>query len=244
MKSRLTLSQPQGQASVEALLMIAFGFLLVLGIHHIGQLRSQTLHLLGESHFLSFAPKGKNDDRDLSVTSPTVKPASVSITLSNEEPLHDQYANIRLDDARYGESQLELGKQLGFDSAILLRASARSASTQQSALPTMGLNRQVQLIRHSFLLSGYGQTDSARAAQTKIAESAALWQESFLQSRQLANNSSTILQSIDQAWDRTALTSAWLVPWANESLVSATHGPTSSSQLAQTSEQILGGVSK
>ena len=52
MSARLTQSQAQGQATVEALLIIVFGFLLVLGIHHIGQLRSHTLHLIGESHFL------------------------------------------------------------------------------------------------------------------------------------------------------------------------------------------------
>jgi hypothetical protein len=223
MKARLTLSQQQGQACVEALLSIAFGFLLVLGIHHIGQLRSQTLHLLGESHFLSFVPRRVND---------------------NEDPLQYHYTNVRLGDAAYSATHLELENQLGFNSATLLRVSAQSAPTQQSMLPTMGLKRQASLIRHSFLLSGYGQANSTQAAQTNIAESATLWQKSFSQSRQLVNNSATTLQSIDQAWGRTALTSSWLVPWADESLVSWSRGPLSSSRLAHTIDETPGGVLK
>ena len=237
-------SQQHGQASVEALLMIVFGFLLVLGIHHSGQLRSQTLHLLGESHFLSFIPKRVNDGRDLSVASATFIPATVAIAPSNEEPLQYHYANVRLGNATYSVTQLELGNQLGFDSATLLRASAQSAPEQRSTLPTLGLNRQASLVRHSFLLSGYGQADSTHAAQTKIAESASLWHKSFSQSRPLVDNSAVTLQSIDQAWGRTALTSSWLVPWANESLVSGSRGPTTSSQQTQSIVETLSRVLK
>lgn len=244
MKARLTLLQQQGQTSVEALLIIAFGFLLVMGIHHIGQLRSLTLHLLGESHFLSFVPLRVNEGRDLSVAPPTFNPAIVSIALSNQEPLHYHYANVRLGDASYRATQLELGNQLGVDSATMLRVSAQSTPTQPSVLPALGLNRQAQLIRHSYLLSGYGQADSTKAAQTSIAESATLWQKSFSQSGQLVNNSAATLQSIDQAWGRTALTSSWLATWANESLVSGTRGPISTSQLAHTVDETPGGVLK
>ena len=244
MKARLTLFQQQGQACVEALLIIAFGFLLVMGIHHIGQLRSLTLHLLGESHFLSFVPLRVNEGRDLSLGPPTFNSANVSSAPLNEEPLHYHYANVRLGEASYGETHLELGKQLGFDSAMMLRVSALSASTQPGKLPTLGLKRQALLIRHSFLLSGYGQADSTQAAQTNIAESAALWQQSFSQSRQLVNNSAATLQSIDQAWGRTALTSSWLAPWADESLVSGSRGPRASSRLTHTVDETPGGVLK
>ncbi len=217
MKARLTSSQSHGQATVEALLMIVFGFLLVLGIHHLGQLRSSTLDLLGESHFLSFTPQRVKDGLD---------------------------ANVRLGDSTYSSIQLELENQLGFDSATMLRASAQSAPMQRSTLPTLGLRGQAPLLRHSFLLSGYGQADSTQAAQTKIADSATLWQKSFSQSRQLVNNSAATLQSIDQAWGRTTLTSSWLVPWANESLVPGSRGPALSSQRTQAVYETPGGVLK
>ena len=51
MNIRIAQNQQRGQAAVEALLVIIFGFMLVLAIHHLGQLRSETLDLLGESHF-------------------------------------------------------------------------------------------------------------------------------------------------------------------------------------------------
>jgi hypothetical protein len=73
-------------------------------------------------------------------------------------------------------------------------------------------------VRHSFLLSGYGQANSTRAAQTNIAASDALWQQSFARSKQLVSANAPALQAIDQAWRRAPLTSDWLLPWENEVL--------------------------
>jgi hypothetical protein len=226
MNARSTSSQTQGQATIEALVIIVFGFLLVLGIHHIGQLRSHTLHLLGESHFLSFVPNWESDSRELSGASSTINPKTLALPFLNEDPLQSRYANVRLGDSTYSATQLELENQLGFDSATLLRASARSALSLRSKLPALGLVGQVGLIRHSFLLSGAGEADSALAAQEKIASSAALWQNSFMHSSQLVTHSAASLQSIDQAWGRASLTTSWLVPWANERLESKSSGQT------------------
>ena len=224
MKSRTTSSQTQGQATFEALVIIVFGFLLVLGIHHIGQLRSHTLHLLGESHFLSFVSNWQSDSRESSGASSTVNPKTLALPLLNEDPLQSRYASVRLGDSTYSATQLELENQLGFDSATLLRASARSAPSLRSKLPALGLTAKVGLTRHSFLLSGDGEADSTLAAQVKIASSASLWQKSFAHSSQLVNHSVATLQSIDQAWGRASLTTSWLVPWANEGFESKSSG--------------------
>lgn len=226
MNARSTSSQTQGQATIEALVIIVFGFLLVLGIHHIGQLRSHTLHLLGESHFFSFLPNWAADSQEPSGASSTVNPETVAMPFFNEDPLQSRYASVRLGDSTYSATQLELENQLGFDSATLLRASARSAPSLRSKLPALGLVGQVGLTRHSFLLSGAGEADSTQAAQEKIASSAALWQNSFMDSSQLVTQSAAALQSIDQAWGRASLTTSWLVPWANESLGSKSLGQT------------------
>ena len=224
MKSRSTSSQTRGQATFEALVIIVFGFLLVLGIHHIGQLRSHTLHLLGESHFLSFVSNWQSDSRESSGASSTVNPKTLALPLLNEDPLQSRYASVRLGDSTYSATQLELENQLGFDSATLLRASARSAPSLRSKLPALGLTAKVGLTRHSFLLSGDGEADSTLAAQVKIASSASLWQKSFAHSSQLVNHSVATLQSIDQAWGRASLTTSWLVPWANEGFESKSSG--------------------
>ena len=227
MSGELTPSRAQGQATFEALLVIVFGFLLVLGIHHLGQLRSHTLHALGESHFLSFIPARVSGALDLSVATSTLNPDPVLNPFSNHEALQHRYATVRLGESIYSATQLELENQLGFDSATLLRASVQSAPSLRSTLPALGLTGPVRLTRHSFLLSGYGQADSTLAAQATIAGSDVLWQKSFTHSRQLVNHSAPTLQSIDQAWGRASLTSSWLVPWANESLVPEPLGPTS-----------------
>lgn len=224
MKSRTTSSQTQGQATFEALVIIVFGFLLVLGIHHIGQLRSHTLHLLGESHFLSFVSNWGSDSRESSGASSTVNPKTLALPFLNEDPLQSRYASVRLGDSTYSATQLELENQLGFDSATLLRASARSAPSLRSKLPALGLTAKVGLTRHSFLLSGDGEADSTLAAQVKIASSDSLWQKSFTHSSQLVNHSVATLQSIDQAWGRASLTTSWLVPWANEGFESKSSG--------------------
>ncbi len=240
MRVRLSSSRSQGQATLEALLIIAFGFLLVLGIHHLGQLRSHTLDLLGESHFQSFIPLPVNDAQTPSVVPAIVTPAFVSLASSINEPLQYRYAKVRLGTSTYSATLLEVENQLGFDSAMLLRASAQSAPIQKSTLPTLGLNRQSPLIRHSFLLSGSGQSGSMQDAQMKIAGAATLWQKSFSQSRELVNHSAPTLKSIDQAWGRTAVTSSWLMPWANESLVSGALGQVSGSQPEKAVEQTQG----
>jgi len=244
MRVRLTSHHNLGQATIEALLMIVLGFLLVLGIHHIGQLRSSTLDLLGESHFLSFIPPSVNDAQAPSVASAIFNRATVSIASSIEDPLQHRYAKLRLGASIYGSTLRELENQLGFDSATLLQASAQSTPRQNSMLPMLGLNQQAPLVRHSVLLTGYGQADSAQDAQTKIAGSATLWQKSFSYSKVLVNHSAATLQSIDQAWGRAALTSSWLLPWANESLVRDPLGHASALQRAIAIEQTLGGVSK
>lgn len=237
MRVRLSSPRSQGQATLEALLIIAFGFLLVLSIHHLGQLRSRTLDLLGESHFQSFTPSLVNAAKTPSVASTVMTPAVISIASSINEPLQYRYAKMRLGTSTYSATLLEVENQLGFDSAMLLRASAQSAPMKQSILPTLGLNRQSSLIRHSFLLPGSGQSGSVQDAQMKIAGSAMLWQKSFSQTRELVNHSAPTLKSIDQAWGRTALTSSWLMPWANELLVPRAFGQASRSQPEKAVEQ-------
>lgn len=244
MNARSTSSQTQGQATFEALVMIVFGFLLVLGIHHIGQLRSHTLNLLGESHFLSFIPNWEADSLELAGATSTVNPKTLAMPFLNEDPLQSRYANVRLGDSTYSATQLELEHQLGVDSATLLRASARSAPSLRSRLPALGLMGQVGLTRHSFLLSGDGEAGSTLAAQVKIASSAALWQNSFMHSSQLVNHSAASLQSIDQAWGRASLTTSWLVPWANEGLESKSSGHTLTLPRAQAVFTTLGSALK
>jgi len=202
MSGSIAPTHQRGQAAFEALLIIGFSFTLALGIHHLGQLRLETLELLGESHFLSFVPtKGLDGLND-----------SVGTRLS------DRYADVRQSDSPYSAQQREIENQLGFDSTLLLRASANSGGALRSRLPALGPIRQTLLVRHSFLLSGFGQANSTQAAQRQMAGSAALWQESFTRSKQLVNTSAVGLQSIDRPWGRPTLTSDWLLPWADETL--------------------------
>ena len=163
----------RGQAAFEALLIIGFGFMLVLGIHHLGQLRLETLELLGKSHFLSFVPTRELD----------------GLNDSAATRLSDRYAGVRLSDPPYSAQQREIENQLGFDSSTLLRASADSRRALRSRLPALGPIRQTLLVRHSFLLSGSGEANSTQAAQRQIAGSAALWQEGFTRSKQLVSAS-------------------------------------------------------
>jgi hypothetical protein len=207
MSGRATYRQTQGQAAIEALLIVALGFTLALAIHHIGQLRSNTLYLLGESHFLSFLP------------------ARMLVGLDRSAPPQTKsYATVHLADTSYSEKQSQIQRQLGFDSASLLQASAHIAPTLGNYGSLLGLNKQAPLVRHSFLLSGYGHAESVQAAQMQVLGSAVLWQESFSLSKQLVDNSVLTLQNIDQIWGRTPLTADWVLPWANELLVSESLG--------------------
>ncbi|MEI8399840.1 MAG: hypothetical protein WCG12_03450 [Alcaligenaceae bacterium] len=234
MNLRPASSKNQGQAAVEALLIIVFGFTLVLCIHHIGKLRSGTLDLLGESHFLSFIPTG--------VVSNLVVPNSGDLNAS--VALNNRYATVGLASSTYSAQQRELEQQLGFDSATLLRASAHSATTLRSKLPALGLTEQAPLVRHSFLLAGAGQAGSTQAAQAQIAGSAALWQDSFASSKQLVNASAQALQSVDQAWGRARLNVDWLLPWADEVLAPGLLGRTSLLQPVKKVSQSLNHLSK
>lgn len=232
MSVRLAQKQQRGQAAVEALLIIIFGFMLVLAIHHLGQLRSETLDLLGESHFLSFVPEQKVDITNhlgvLSAESQRLGVQHSSAAASTRARFSEDYASVRMNDTLYSAQQREIENQLGFDSSTLLRATARSGRTLRSRLPAMGLIGQTPLLRHSFLLSGFGQADSTQAAQQKIASSAALWQKSFTHSKQLVSASATVLQNMDRPWGRPALTDDWLLPWANElvAVKALGHAPT------------------
>ena len=202
MRGSIAPPHQRGQAAYEALLIIGFSFTLALGIHHLGQLRLETLELLGESHFLSFVPtKGLDGLKD-----------SVGTRLS------DRYADVRQSDSPYSAQQRKIENQLGFDSTTLLRASAASGEALRSRLPILAPIRQTLLVRHSFLLSGSGQANSTQAVQRQIASSAALWQESFSRSKQLVSASEIGLQNIDRPWGRPILTADWLLPWADETL--------------------------
>lgn len=212
-----------GQAAFEALLLIGFSFTLALGIHHLGQMRSETLELLGESHFSSFVPTKQIDElNDLVGTR-----------------LSDRYVDVRLSDSPYSAQQREIENQLGFDSTTLLRASAASGRALRSRLPALGSTGQTLLVRHSFLLSGSGQADSTQGAQRQIEGSAALWQESFTPSRQLVNASAIGLQNIDRPWGRPVLTSDWLLPWADETLAREHFKQTSVIKQMQTIPQFV-----
>jgi len=204
MSGSIAHTDQRGQAVFEALLIIGFSFTLAMGIHYLGQLRLETLALLGESHFLSFGPTNGLDGLNDSVGT----------------RLSDRYAGVRLDASPYSAQQREIENQLGFDSATLLRASAASGGALRSRLPILAPIRQTLLVRHSFLLSGSGQANSTQAVHRKIASSAALWQESFTRSKQLVSASAIALQNIDRPWGRPVLTADWLLPWADETMAS------------------------
>lgn len=213
----------RGQAAFEALLIIGFSFTLALGIHHLGQLRLETLELLGESHFLSFVPTKVLDKLNESVGA----------------RLSDRYADVRLSDSTYSAQQRKIEYQLGFDSTTLLRASADSDRSLRSRLPALGSIRQTSLVRHSFLLSGSGQANSTQAAQQKIEGSVALWQESFTRSKQLVSANAIGLQNIDRPWGRPVLTADWLLPWADETLAPEHFRQTSTFKRTQTIPQFV-----
>jgi len=218
MSGSIACTHQRGQAAFEALLLIGFSFTLALGIHHLGQLRLETLELLGESHFLSFAPTKELD----------------GLNASAGTRLFDRYAGVSLSDSPYSAQQREIENQLGFDSTTLLRASAASGSVQRSRLPALSSIGQTSLVRHSFLLSGSGQANSTQGAQRQIEGSAALWQESFTRSKQLVNASAIGLQNIDRPWGRPVLTSDWLLPWADETLAPRNFRQTSAFKQTQT----------
>ena len=102
MSLRFAPTHQRGQAAFEALLIIGLSFTLVLGIHYIGQLRLETLVLLGESHFLSFVPARELDE----------------LNDSAGTRLSDRYASVRLNDLPYSTQQREIENQLGFETYI------------------------------------------------------------------------------------------------------------------------------
>ena len=213
-------NHPRGQAAIEALMIIIFGFMLVMGVHHLGQMRSESLHLLGESYFLSFLPQK-------------------IVNVLGSSSITERHATVRLAGLTYSAQQREIEQQLGVDSTTLLRASASSVSRVRSNVFTLDEDRQIALARHSFLLSGVGQAESSQAAQAQIAGSAMLWQESFVPSQQLVNSSALSFEAIDRAWGRPKLTSEWLLPWANEVLAPEPLWQTSVLQQPQTISQSL-----
>lgn len=221
MKQQSLSPKDQGQAAVEALLIMVLGFTLVLCIHHIGQLRSQTLYLLGESYFLSLIPTRAQREVDV-----------MSVT-----PLSERYAAVALPSQPYSAQHRKLEKQLGFDSATLLRASAVSAETLPSKLLTPRLAKQTPMVRHSYLLLGDGQAHSTQAAQAQIEGSATLWHDNFAVSKKITSASSQALRSIDQAWGRAPPNTAWLLPWADEVLAPELLRPTSMLEQVKTVSQ-------
>lgn len=227
MSGSIACTHQRGQAAFEALLIIGFSFTLALGIHHLGQLRLETLELLAESHFLSFAPTKELDELN----------ATAGTRLFDR--LFDRYAGVRLSDSPYSAQQREIENQLGFDSTTLLRASAASGRALRSRLPALGSTGQTSLVRHSFLLSGSGQADSTQGAQRQIEDSAALWQESFTRSKQLVNASAIGMQNIDRPWGRPVLTADWLLPWADETLAPEHFKQTSAFKQTQTIPQFV-----
>jgi hypothetical protein len=218
MRAAFAKHHPRGQAALEVLLIMIFGFMLVLAIHHIGQLRTVTLDLLGESHFLSFVPAKIFTNKSLSAGTPRLGVQNFAVVPFSSTRFTDDYSTVLTGGSPYSRQQRDIENQLGFDSTSLLRASAHSAPRLRSGLPTLGLSVQTRFVRHSFLLSGYGDADSTQAAQRQIAGSAKLWQNGFSRSQPLVNESAITFQNIDRPWSRPSLTADWLLPWVNEVL--------------------------
>ena len=191
MSLRLIKHQCAGQASFEALLVIALGLSLLVSIQVVGNLRSVTLDLLAESRFLSSLPQEELQKQQLA-------------------------AHTLADEALYSTQQRTIERQVGFDSSRVLRATAHAKPAAPLVFQARTDRLQQPLKRHSFLVSGAGNADSTQEAQNTIAQSESLWQKPALESKALIAASALRLTSIDLAWGRAKVTTDWLLPWAAE----------------------------
>ena len=191
MSLRLIKHQCAGQASFEALLVIALGLSLLVSIQVVGNLRSVTLDLLAESRFLSSLPQEELQKQQLA-------------------------AHTLADEALYSTQQRTIERQVGFDSSRVLRATAHAKPAAPLVFQARTDRLQQPLKRHSFLVSGAGNADSTQEAQNTIAQSESLWQKPALESKALIAASALRLTPIDLAWGRAKVTTDWLLPWAAE----------------------------
>ena len=191
MSLRLIKHQCAGQASFEALLVIALGLSLLVSIQVVGNLRSVTLDLLAESRFLSSLPQEELQKQQLA-------------------------AHTLADEALYSTQQRTIERQVGFDSSRVLRATAHAKPAAPLVFQARTDRLQQPLKRHSFLVSGAGNADSTQEAQNTIAQSESLWQKPALESSALIAASALRVTSIDLAWGRAKVTTDWLLPWAAE----------------------------
>ena len=180
----------RGQAALEAMVLILFGILFLFSIHSIGTLRSQTLDFLGKSAFLSY--------------------------LSSNEIPSDSYQAVQLEQGVYSSILQTISQELGVNLVQLSRASASGRIETTRLFQTIQPILNDKFARHSFLLSGSGHSVSNEATQHAISDAQTLWRSSFSQSQKTVAKNALRSQRVDYAWRRPEISTAWLLPWANE----------------------------
>jgi len=181
----------KGQALIEAALTLIALTGLIFAIQLTGELRANSLELLGKSSYQTFLKTLKKSER---------KDSSSSMTTGNSE-LQMRFAEQLL----YVSEDGFIHAQSTQDRAAYLRMPAYRALSPLS------------LSRTSYLFVNAGQSDSASEVQSRIENSNEPWLNATRPTRVLLKSVSQPLRRTDAPWRRPPLTTDWLKSWAGQS---------------------------
>lgn len=179
-----------GQAFIEAVIAITAMMVLLFAIQLTGKMRADSIDLLGESSYRTFAH-----------------------TLRESKYRADR---IRLPAGASGLDKKFAEQLLHVYEDGLIRVRSEHENTRIHSTLFQRALSPLSLSRTSYLFVNAGQSDSANEVQQRIEKSSEAWLRDTQQTRKQLNTVVEPLRRIDAPWGRASLTSEWLKVWAGQ----------------------------
>lgn len=179
-----------GQAMIEAVLSLVALIGLLFAIQLTGQIRSDSIDLLGKSSYQSFLQ-----------------------TLKKFQPM-----SLRKDlSGKNSDLETKFSQQLlyVFEEG-LIRTKSDQDHSRYVDLPAYQSMSPLRLSRTSYLFINAGQSESASEVQQRIERSKDAWMSGTKPTRVLLSSVKEPLRRTDAPWRRAPLTTDWLMKWAGQ----------------------------
>ena len=181
----------RGQALIEAVFVLIVILGLLFAIQATGQIRTESLDLLGESSYGSFIQSLHRFDRRPPAKSFEKKDSTQKIKFVNQLLHVHEEGLIQVKSHR-----------------IVLRDQG------SDALRPLG---PMSLSRTSYLFVNAGQSNTALETQSRIEQSDDAWRSVTEQTRTLLKSVIEPIRRVDAPWARSPLTTDWLKEWSGQS---------------------------
>lgn len=181
----------RGQALIETVFVLIAMLGLLFAIQTTGQIRTESLDLLGESSYGSFIQSLHRFEQRTQNNSFEMKGSTQKI----------KFANQLLHVHEEGLIQVKSHRMV-------------SRGQGSAALRTLG---PMSMSRTSYLFVNAGQSNTAREAQSRIEQSDDAWRSVTERTRTLLKSVIEPIRRIDAPWRRSQLTTDWLKKWSGQS---------------------------